>query len=45
MKKLSIIFTLLLVLGGKASAQYEFEYVFDSIKDGSKAESGKWVKE
>ena len=45
MKKLSIIFTLLLVLGGKASAQHEFEYVFDSIKDGSEAESGKWVKE
>ncbi len=33
MKKLSIIFTLLLVLGGRASAQYEFEYIFDSIKD------------
>lgn len=33
MKKLSIILTLLLLMGGKAFAQYEFEYVFDSIKN------------
>lgn len=33
MKKLLIILTLLFFMGGKAFAQYEFEYVFDSIKN------------
>lgn len=33
MKKLSTIIALLLILSGKALAQFEFEYVFDSIKN------------
>ncbi len=35
MKKLSTIIALLLILSGKALAQYEFEYVFDSIQNES----------
>lgn len=33
MKKSTIILTLLLLLGSKAFAQHEFEYIFDSIKN------------